>query len=109
MSETISFEIVKTNETRETLFEKSGVDLKVKFYWDSHGKLVEFIGFNDKKSFSKKNANVRVENYCYTAFESNFEDWGLFLDDKKLNGNVYRYSYNPNNNVLHVKFVVGWG
>ena len=61
------------------------------------------------KSFSKKNADVKIIKHCYTAFDSNFEEWDLLVGAEELNGSVYRYSYNPNNNVMHVKFVVGWG
>jgi hypothetical protein len=102
--------VKKTNKVDTCLFEGNGVTLKVSFYWDSHGRLIPWEGGpKNKKTFSRKTADVRIIKKEYTMMETDWEDWVLYVDKELFNGNIRSYRYNPENNTLTVKMTVGWG
>lgn len=105
----MTYEPKETNRVEETIFKKESVNLKVKFYWNSHGTLVEFTGPNDKKTFSRKNIKVEIVKVQRNLEDTPFETWDLFVNDERMEGSVYRYSYIENSNNLNIKLVVGWG
>lgn len=103
----IKFEI--TDEKKETLFKQSNINLKVKFFWDSHGNLVEFTNDKDKKTFSKKDCTIEIEKENCKIDGVEIETWNLIVNGEKMNGSVYRYNYNPNTKNINIKLVLGWG
>ncbi len=97
-----------TNEVKEVLVDEKEISVVVEFFWDSHGNLVSFPGFNEKNSYSKSKASVKVTKRNYTMLGNNWEDWLLEINGQKIPGSIYRYSYGKNN-TLYLKCVVGWG
>jgi len=104
----MKYEIKETNKTEETLFEGK-VNLKIKYFWDSHGNLVGFTNSKGNKTFSKKNADVKIVKVNSQLNGIEFEDWDIYMNGKKMNGSVYRYGYRADTNNLNVKLVLGWG
>ena len=98
----------ETNRVEEVLFEGK-VNLKIKYFWDSHGILVDFTNKKGNKTFSKKNTDVKIVKVNRELDGIEFEDWDIYVDSKKMSGSVYRYGYNPSTNNLNVKLVLGWG
>ena len=97
--------------SKEVIFDKKEITVKIKFYWDSHGKLVEFKGFNDKYSFSKKVADVKIEKVTRTIdnLPKEFTHHRLYIDNELKNGDIYGVSFNPDTNIINIKLCVGWG
>lgn len=105
----ITIDLIRTDEKSEIIYSAKKVNLKIKFFWDSHGRLVEFPGFNDKLTFSKRNVDIDIEKETFKLDGIEFEYWNLIINGEKLgNGTIYRYSLTPSNN-FYVKMVVGWG
>lgn len=104
----MKYEIKETNRVEEVLFEGK-VNLKIRYFWDSHGNLVDFANEKGNKTFSKKNVDVKIVKVNSQLNGVEFENWDIYVDGKKMNGSIYRYSYNPDTNNLNVKLVLGWG
>jgi len=95
------------------LFQKDNIKVKVKYYWDSHGRLVPWHGDNEKQSETYK-GNVEitkkeiVREYKYGGIH-NEEYWNLRVNGKEFSADVKSYNYNPGTNVVKVKLICGWG
>lgn len=100
----------KTKElSRKTVLEYSG-KCKIRYFWDSHGKLTPFE--TDSNKNHTITGNLRIEEVeTETTFEYSgthkFIDWELWLDDEKLETDVYEYRINKT--CLSVKVAIGWG
>lgn len=95
----------------EVLFESKDVEIKVEFFWDSHGKMIPFPGGpRNKKTFSKKSASVKITKNMrrFEKIERLFEDWSLEVDGVLFNAEVFKYSFDGFN-TIKVKAIVGSG
>ena len=69
----------RTNEKVVTIAEFNNVNLQVSYYWDSHGKLLNWTAFVEQpKSWSK--VNVKIEEY---SFSQTFDFLNKTMDFKK--------------------------
>lgn len=114
--QSFNMELKRTNEKTEVLFTKQGVDVEVEFFWDSHGKMIPWsieIDGKEKKSYCRVKACVWIIKRTFTMMGTDWETWSVRIrtekDGLKKFDEVKKYSYNPNNNILRIKSVVGWG
>lgn len=109
MSETIRFQT--TSKTEKTLFESENINLKINFFWDSHGKMIPWE-LDGKKSMSRKNASVKIvevkQTYDITG-DSVFTSWVVYVNGSFVSGDIARYSTTQNGTMLNIKSVVGSG
>ena len=93
----------------KVLFEIKQTSIKGTFYWDSHGKKIPWT-YKDKKSFSRKCADVKVieEQITINDGEYNFTQWDLYLNGVKYDLDISNYRINSSGNVT-VKCEVGSG
>ena len=103
-----TFKLNKTDEKNETIFEGT-VNLKAKFFWDSHGSLVPWKNSKGNNSLTRSNSFVKIVKKTYKLNGIDFEHWKIFANEEKIEGDVYRYKYNPKTKNLNVKIVNGWG
>jgi len=102
-------EFAHTNEVYTTLLEVQKVSLFIAFFWDSHGNMIPFEGFNNEETFMQLTADVKIVKYTYTSMGSNWEDWYIVIDGDKKSCSVTDYDFNPRSNLLRIKATVGWG
>lgn len=105
------FKIEVKELSREVLFEKDAVTIKVEFFWDSHGKMFPFDGGpKHKKTFSKKTAAVKIEKvtFKYNDIAHTFESWNLYVDGVRFEAEVSKFHYDGFS-TIKVKAVVGAG
>ncbi len=96
--------------SEETLLEVKDVRLKVKFFWDSHGKEIPFPGFNNENSFAVNDVDVTITKVIKVMCNIEFEIWKINVPQvPKLRGQVESYSYSPSTSILRVKLMVGTG
>jgi hypothetical protein len=106
--EKIPFEIEETNITEYCIYEKKNVQVKVSFYWDSHGKMIPMKGGpRNCKTFSRKCADVKIMERKSTMMKADWEIWTLTINNEKINGEVSGYNYNNEN--IRIKVIVGSG
>lgn len=112
---TISFETTRTNEVTEILGDFKNVNLKVDYFWDSHGKLVNW---NDSvgEPTSWSDVNVQIKKYSFTEkmFDSeyDFETRQLWVNGKQIAGDVIDCKLKldvKTGNTLYCRVAVGWG
>ena len=109
MPSELTFDLKETELSRKTLWECEA-KCKIMYYWDSHGKLKPFET-EDKKnhivSGNFKLQEVEIEwDLPYTGKHS-FTTWELWLDDEKIESDVYQYTFNKN--YITVKVAIGQG
>ena len=112
--EKVTLETSRTNEKKETLQKFNNVDLKVDYFWDSHGTL---INWNESVNSPTEWTNVNVEIILY-SFTENFSDTAydfvnrqLVVNGKVISGDLLDGTINKfgNKTTLHCRVVVGWG
>ena len=112
---TISLETVRTNEVTEILGDFKNVKLKVDYFWDSHGKL---INWNEsvKEPTAWSDVNVQIKKYSFTEkmFDSeyDFETRQLWVNDKQIAGDVIDCKLRldgETGRTLYCRVAVGWG
>ena len=112
---TIPFETTRTNEVTEILGDFKSINLEVDYFWDSHGKLVNW---NDsiKEPTSWSNVNVQIKKYSFTEkmFDSeyDFETRQLWVNNRLLAGDVIDCKLKldgKTGSTLYCRVAVGWG
>lgn len=104
----------RTNEKIETLMTIEKASLKVDYFWNHHGKLIdwnEYVCY----PFEWSNANVNISKVSFTqeisehAFD--FEATQLAVNNYKLGGDVVEINVELEDNTIKIycKVVVGWG
>ena len=104
----------RTNEKKETLQKFNNIDLKVDYFWDSHGKLIDW---NESVDSPTEWSNVDVEIILYSFTENlsgttyDFVNRQLVVDGKVISGDLLKATINKSGNktTLHCRMVVGWG
>lgn len=108
--------MISTKNTKKTILESfKKADVNIEYYWNSHGRLVEFV-LGDRQT-SWKDVKVRLEEhaFCVKALEeeSNFVDWLLFINGKQLEVSIDSYEVHsePSSGkwLFFCRAVVGWG
>ena len=112
--ETIELKRDIISETFKTLYEGDNMNVKINYYWDSHGDLHRFP-FHDKYSETRHAKRVKLEEHTTVerfVKEVELTSWRLYIDDERQPFDVYAYSiveYDDNTSKMIVKAVVGWG
>ena len=112
--EKVTLETSRTNEKKETLQKFNNVDLKVDYFWDSHGKL---INWNESVDSPTKWTNVNVEIILYSFTENisdnayDFVNRQLVVNGKVISGDLLDGTISKfgNKTTLYCRVVVGWG
>ena len=103
----------KINElSRKVMDQWPKVDIKLMYYWDSHGRLIPWENNQGKKSETIKGAKVKVEEVV-KAIGSNditYEEWQVFVNDKKVDAlDCNGYRGDPKAQCIIFKMIVGQG
>lgn len=109
--EKFTLQTSRTNEKKETIQKFDNIDLKVEYFWDSHGKLIKW------KESADEWTNVNVEIILYSFTENiadnsyDFENRQLVVDGKVISGDLHDATINKSGNktTLYCRVVVGWG
>ena len=85
--------MTRTNEKRETLIAFKNIDVEITYYWDDHGKLINWNEHTDLPT-SWKDVKVRLERYSFTdrvslVRKKDFEIQQLVIDGKSFPGDVF--------------------
>jgi hypothetical protein len=104
-----TFDVEITNRKSEVLLDVPKTDVVIKFYWDSHGDMIPFEGFNKGYSFKKKDAHVVVTSKKMTMYGQEFESWQVMVDDVIIPCDVDEYDYKDAENYMWLKGIVGRG
>jgi hypothetical protein len=115
--EKITIRTSRKDESREILFEAKNVSLKLDFYWNAHGKRINWNkNVKVQKNYSK--VDIKVERYVFTqVFESiedtTFETLQLFVNGKLVEGDVVKWTWWEDDNGVperyNIKLDCGWG
>lgn len=109
--EKFTLQTSRTNEKKETIQKFDNIDLKVEYFWDSHGKLIKW------KESADEWTNVNVEIILYSFTENiadnsyDFENRQLVVNGKVISGDLHDVTINKSGNktTLYCRVVVGWG
>ena len=114
---TFTFNITRTNEVKETLIEASGVGLKLDFFWNSHGRRINWNKSVDLQK-SYKSVDIRLERYSFTetyeySGSHDFETLRLYINGTLVEGDVFKWTWweDEDHNPLRYNFKIdcGWG
>ena len=107
----VSLEPKRTNEVTEVLGDFKDINLKVDYFWDSHGKLIKWA-----EPTSWSGANVKIRKYSFTenlgGKEYDFETIQLWVNNKLIAGDVIDCKLKLDGNTgstLYCRVTVGWG
>jgi hypothetical protein len=110
--EKFNLQTSRTNEKKETIQKFDNIDLKIEYFWNSHGKLVKWKESADEWS----NVNVEIILYSFTENISDnaydFVSRQLLVDGKYvISGDLFDAVINKfgNKTTLYCRVVVGWG
>jgi len=110
-----TLKVTRTNEKRETLGAWWGVNVKVNYYWDNHGKLIDWNEHVEAPT-SWTDAMATIEVYSFTeCLINNTHDFRvvrLHVDNKLVPGELVNCIAKVDGNgkvTLHCKVVAGWG
>lgn len=107
----------RTNEKIMTIAEYHNVNLKVSYFWDNHGKLINWTEFVEQPT-SWSGVNVRVDEYSFSqTFDflnktMDFKETQLFVDNERISGDVVDISRRRDKDgtiTVYCKLVIGWG
>lgn len=107
----------RTNERILTLAEYDNVNLKVSYYWDSHGKLVNWNDLVNKPKFWSC-VKVRIDECSYSqTFDfmdktMDFKDINLYVNDELISSDVVEVSRRRSKDgtvTVYCKIIIGWG
>ena len=115
--ETVTIKKTRTNEKVEVLEDVKGVKVKLDFFWNSHGKRINWNhNVTEQKNYSS--ADVRLERYSFTenyeySGSHDFETIRLFINGKQIAGDVWyaKGTLDDNDEVCSMRFKLdcGWG
>lgn len=108
--------MTRTNEKRETLIAFKNIDVKVKYFWDDHGKLINWDKLSGL-STEYIDAKVRIEDYSFTERASllskkDFTVRQLVINDKAIPGDTFDMDIQFGSDgkiILYCKVIVGAG
>lgn len=101
------------SETKEVIFEKFGINVVKRNYWDSHGKLIPWEDDFGHKQKTIKNCHIKIEkiirkeHWKYSG-DSETEFWNVYINGVKDNGDCYGYCQTDSKKV-NIKMIYGWG
>lgn len=111
----VSLETKRTNEVTEILGDFKNINLKVDYFWDNHGKLINWNdSVEEPTSWSK--VDVKIRKYSFTEKmldnEYDFETLQLWVNNKLIAGDVIDCKVKlvgETVKALYCKVTVGWG
>ena len=107
----------RTNEKIVTIAEYENVNLRVSYYWDSHGKLDNLTRHIEQPTYWS-DVKVRVDEYSFSqTFDflnktMHFKERQLYVNDELISGDVVDMSRRTDRNgtvTVYCKLVIGWG
>ncbi len=111
----ISLKTTRINESREVLNAFSGVDVKVNYYWDNHGKLINWNKHTEAPK-AWTSVDARIEAYSFTEVLVNsshdFKTVQLYVANQLVPGELTQCIIKVDGkgkSTLHCKVTVGWG
>lgn len=110
--ESIEIDMQRYNETEETILSMNDIDVVIDFYWDSHGKLVEFRGPNDEQREELHVDTIRIIERSYDVkYEFSENLISCVAYDIYINGKLQPFSFDSYviRKRLFIKAIVGWG
>lgn len=104
----------RTNEKKIIVGRYPKADLKVDYFWDNHGKL---INWNEQTEEPTSWSDVKVQIYKYSFTEKlierefDFETFQLIINGKTLSGELRDWTVDIKSGkyILQCRVVVGWG
>ena len=103
----------KTNEQTELLLSLEDVDVVIDYYWDSHGRLIEWDGPNGRSRDEFHANTLKIVKETYTlkyeyGGDMDWEVWHLYVDGSEMKDIGEITSYNKRKK-LFLKSVMGAG
>ncbi len=105
----------RINEHKVCLAAFEHVNVQVNYFWDSHGKLVNW---NDATESPTSWTDAKVEIYRYSFTECllgktfDFQTDQLYINDKIISGDLFNYNKETDfdsKTTLTCSVIVGWG
>lgn len=94
---------------RKTLYEGLRQKVQLKYYWNSHGKLIPWENDNGKKSESFKMTKVKIEEVQKQLYDYTFTEWQVSLNGQKVNSLGCCQYGTTSNGTLVLKMILGEG
>lgn len=114
-TKTVELALTRTNEKTETFAEYKDVILKVDYFWNSHGKLINWNECVEEPTYWSK-AHVQIQKYSFTEHlmdrDFDFEVHQLLVDGKHIAGDVMSHKATTDFlgvTTVYCKVAVGWG
>lgn len=114
-TKTVELAVTRTNEKTETFAEYKDVILKVDYFWDSHGNLINWNECVEEPTFWSK-ADVQIQKYSFTEHLLNqdfdFEVHQLIVNGKQIAGDVMSHKATTDFlgvTTVYCRVAVGWG
>jgi hypothetical protein len=110
----MNIETKRTNELTTVVGDFKDVDLKVEYYWDNHGKLINWTDCVEDPNFWSK-ADVQIKRYSFTenllGKSFDFEMLQLVVNGRMISGDVIKYflEEDKDGTLLKCFVTVGWG
>lgn len=109
--ESISFEFEKMNEVEETAFTAQDIDVVISYYWDSHGRPIEWKGPNGEFREEIHADSVRIvdKEWDMKMFENIYHHTSSVA---YINGNEIQaltVEYQMKREILYIDAYVGAG
>lgn len=109
--ESISFEFEKMNEVEETAFTAQDIDVVISYYWDAHGRPVEWKGPNGEFREEIHADSVRIvdKEWDMKIFENIYHHTSsvAYVDGNEIK--ALTVDYQMKREVLYIDAYVGAG
>lgn len=104
------------NENKETIVDVKGADLKLDFFWNSHGDLINWNALTPEPNFYQ-DSDVKLVIYTFTedilGGTYDFEACQVLVNDEIISGDVINYLIDEDEETGKVtvkcRVAVGWG
>lgn len=107
--------VCRTNECKEVFAEYNNVILKVDYFWNSHGELINWNENVEDPTFWSS-VDVKLQKYTFTEHLLNrdfdFEVHQLLVDGKLIGGDVISHKVTKDFlgvETVYCRVAVGWG
>lgn len=105
----------RTNEVRTVVEDYKGIIVRVNYYWDSHGELINWNSLTHDPLFWPR-ADVKINKYAFTeslaGADLDFTTYQLVVDNRIITGDVLDWKVETNESgalSLLCSVAVGWG
>lgn len=100
-------------QTKTVIYERFGIDVVKRNYWDSHGRLIPWTDDSGRKQKTIKNCHIKIvkvitkHHFKYSG-DTETEKWEIYINGVKDNGDCYGYSQRDPKRI-NIKMIYGWG